>query len=139
MEIESKSKALFVAKSIKNKFATTFCGPDFIRWKLRILSRKWFQIINKITLSFLKLISQSNTRNEFGIVYRWWTVKLSKLILQLHSWLVRLGRINDHLNLGITLKRRIIEDLRPSALTDLGLTVALQNQRLCCSLFHCAQ
>ena len=41
--------------------------------------------------------------------------------------LVRLGRINDHLNLGITLKRRIIEDLRPSALTDLGLTVALQN------------
>ncbi len=41
--------------------------------------------------------------------------------------LLRLGRINDHLNQGIALKRRIIEDLRPSALADLGLTVALEN------------
>lgn len=41
--------------------------------------------------------------------------------------LIRLGRINDHLNLGIALKRRIIEDLRPSALADLGLTTTLQN------------
>ena len=41
--------------------------------------------------------------------------------------LLRLGRINDNLNLGIALKRRIIEDLRPSALADLGLAVALQN------------
>lgn len=41
--------------------------------------------------------------------------------------LVRLARINDNLNQGIALKRRIIEDLRPSTLADLGLTIALQN------------
>lgn len=41
--------------------------------------------------------------------------------------LVRLERIGGHLNQGIALKRRIIEDLRPSALSDLGLTVALAN------------
>ena len=41
--------------------------------------------------------------------------------------LARLDRVNDHLNKGIALKRRIIEDLRPSALSNLGLTVALQN------------
>ena len=41
--------------------------------------------------------------------------------------LVRLERVNDHLNKCIALKRRIIEDLRPSALANLGLTVALQN------------
>ena len=39
----------------------------------------------------------------------------------------RLDRITDTLNQGIALKRRIIEDLRPSALTHLGLAVALQN------------
>ena len=49
--------------------------------------------------------------------------------------LVRLGRINDNLNLGIALKRRIIEDLRPSALADLGLTIALQN--LCREMAGC--
>jgi len=37
-----------------------------------------------------------------------------------------LDRINEHLNQGIALKRRIIEDLRPSALTNLGLTAALE-------------
>jgi signal transduction histidine kinase len=36
-------------------------------------------------------------------------------------------RINAHLNEGIALKRRIIEDLRPSALSNLGLTPALEN------------
>lgn len=41
--------------------------------------------------------------------------------------LFRLERINQHLNQGIALKRRIIEDLRPSALSDLGLVVALHN------------
>lgn len=39
--------------------------------------------------------------------------------------LASLERINGHLNQGIALKRRIIEDLRPSALTNLGLTAAL--------------
>ncbi|MGL6111420.1 MAG: sensor histidine kinase, partial [Rubrivivax sp.] len=34
--------------------------------------------------------------------------------------------INEHLNQGIELKRRIIEDLHPSALTNLGLTTALE-------------
>jgi signal transduction histidine kinase len=36
-------------------------------------------------------------------------------------------RINTHLNEGIALKRRIIEDLRPSALSNLGLSPALEN------------
>ena len=49
--------------------------------------------------------------------------------------LVRLGRINDNLNLGIALKRRIIEDLRPSSLADLGLTITLQN--LCREMAGC--
>ena len=40
---------------------------------------------------------------------------------------LRLERINEHLNQGIALKRKIIEDLRPSSLADLGLTVALEN------------
>ncbi len=38
-----------------------------------------------------------------------------------------LDRINTHLNAGIALKRRIIEDLRPSALSNLGLGPALEN------------
>jgi signal transduction histidine kinase len=38
-----------------------------------------------------------------------------------------LERINAHLNDGIALKRRIIEDLRPSALSNLGLSSALEN------------
>ena len=41
--------------------------------------------------------------------------------------LVRLDRLNDNLNKGIALKRRIIEDLRPSALSNFGLAPALQN------------
>ena len=49
--------------------------------------------------------------------------------------LVRLARINDNLNLGIALKRRIIEDLRPSSLADLGLSIALQN--LCREMAGC--
>ncbi len=38
-----------------------------------------------------------------------------------------LERITDYLNQGIALKRRVIEDLRPSALSNLGLTTALEN------------
>ena len=41
--------------------------------------------------------------------------------------LASLERINVHLTNGIALKRRIIEDLRPSALADLGLTAALDS------------
>lgn len=37
----------------------------------------------------------------------------------------RLAHLNEALNSGIALKRRIIEDLRPSALGHLGLTVSL--------------
>ena len=37
----------------------------------------------------------------------------------------RLAHLNDALNNGIALKRRIIEDLHPSALTNLGLVAAL--------------
>ena len=39
----------------------------------------------------------------------------------------RLDRITSTPNQGIALKRRIIEDLRPSALTHLGLAMSLQN------------
>jgi signal transduction histidine kinase len=39
--------------------------------------------------------------------------------------LERIEQINLHLNGGIALKRRIVEDLRPSALVALGLAVAL--------------
>lgn len=38
----------------------------------------------------------------------------------------RVQKINDRLNDGIALKRRIIEDLRPSALDQLGLTASLR-------------
>jgi len=39
--------------------------------------------------------------------------------------MARLAHLTQALNDGIALKRRIIEDLRPSALTNLGLTTAL--------------
>lgn len=38
----------------------------------------------------------------------------------------RLQHLTDSLNSGIALKRRIIEDLRPSSLTNLGLTASLE-------------
>ena len=38
----------------------------------------------------------------------------------------RLQHLNDGLNSGIALKRRIIEDLRPSSLSNLGLVAALE-------------
>ena len=41
------------------------------------------------------------------------------------EWLAGLDRVSAHLSAGIALKRRIVEDLRPSSLTDLGLTAAL--------------
>ena len=40
--------------------------------------------------------------------------------------LERLGHLIETLNSGIAMKRRIIEDLRPSALSNLGLVAALQ-------------
>ena len=40
----------------------------------------------------------------------------------------RLGHLNEILNNGIALKRRIIEDLRPSSLANLGLLAALEIQ-----------
>jgi len=38
----------------------------------------------------------------------------------------RLGHLNELLNSGIALKRRIIEDLRPSSLSNLGLVAAIE-------------
>ena len=38
----------------------------------------------------------------------------------------RLAHLNEALNGGIALKRRIIEDLRPSSLSNLGLVAALE-------------
>jgi signal transduction histidine kinase len=40
--------------------------------------------------------------------------------------LERINHLNETLNSGIALKRRIIEDLRPSALSNLGLVAALE-------------
>jgi len=40
----------------------------------------------------------------------------------------RLAHLNESLNGGIALKRRIIEDLRPSSLSNLGLVAALEIQ-----------
>lgn len=40
----------------------------------------------------------------------------------------RLAHLNDTINNGIGLKRRIIEDLRPSSLSNLGLVAALEIQ-----------
>ena len=40
--------------------------------------------------------------------------------------LIRLGRLNENLDKGIALKRRIIEDLRPPALANQGLVAALR-------------
>ena len=40
----------------------------------------------------------------------------------------RIAHLNDALNGGIALKRRIIEDLRPSSLSNLGLVAALEIQ-----------
>jgi signal transduction histidine kinase len=40
----------------------------------------------------------------------------------------RLAHLNETLNSGIALKRRIIEDLRPSSLSNLGLIAALEIQ-----------
>jgi len=39
----------------------------------------------------------------------------------------RMSHLNEALNSGIALKRRIIEDLRPSSLSNLGLVAALEN------------
>ena len=43
-----------------------------------------------------------------------------------HEALERLVHLNETLNGGIALKRRIIEDLRPSSLSNLGLVAALE-------------
>lgn len=39
----------------------------------------------------------------------------------------RIAHLNETLNSGIALKRRIIEDLRPSSLANLGLVTAIEN------------
>lgn len=50
----------------------------------------------------------------------------SRLIAPSPEALQRIAHMNEVLNNGIALKRRIIEDLRPSALSNLGLVPALQ-------------
>jgi signal transduction histidine kinase len=41
--------------------------------------------------------------------------------------LERIAQLSQHLNEGIALKRRLVEDLRPSCLDTLGLTISLTN------------
>lgn len=50
----------------------------------------------------------------------------SRLGKNMPEALERLQHLNDTLNGGIALKRRIIEDLRPSSLSNLGLVAALE-------------
>ena len=50
----------------------------------------------------------------------------SKVDLQAPDVAERLKHLTDTLNSGIALKRRIIEDLRPSSLANLGLTAAIE-------------
>lgn len=50
----------------------------------------------------------------------------SKLDLQVPDTAERLQHLTETLNSGIALKRRIIEDLRPSSLSNLGLTASLE-------------
>lgn len=50
----------------------------------------------------------------------------SRLGLQVPEVNTRLQHLTETLNSGIALKRRIIEDLRPSSLSNLGLTAALE-------------
>ena len=50
----------------------------------------------------------------------------SRLGQSMPEALERLQHLNDTLNGGIALKRRIIEDLRPSSLSNLGLVAALE-------------
>ena len=50
----------------------------------------------------------------------------SKLGTQAPEFAQRLQHLTETLNSGIALKRRIIEDLRPSSLSNLGLTASLE-------------
>jgi signal transduction histidine kinase len=50
----------------------------------------------------------------------------SKLGAQAPEFAQRLQHLTETLNSGIALKRRIIEDLRPSSLSNLGLTASLE-------------
>lgn len=50
----------------------------------------------------------------------------SKLPADNQELSIRLLHLNDSLNAGIALKRRIVEDLRPSSLSNLGLLAALE-------------
>ncbi|MBS0508522.1 MAG: CHASE3 domain-containing protein [Proteobacteria bacterium] len=51
----------------------------------------------------------------------------SRIDLQHSDNAERVQHLTDTLNSGIALKRRIIENLRPSSLSNLGLTAALEN------------
>jgi signal transduction histidine kinase len=51
--------------------------------------------------------------------------RMRKKVLNEPALLERLDEINQHLNDGISLKRRIVEDLRPSSLDTLGLAMSL--------------
>jgi len=50
----------------------------------------------------------------------------SKIDIQVPEIAERLRHLTETLNSGIALKRRIIEDLRPSSLSNLGLTAAIE-------------
>ena len=54
-------------------------------------------------------------------------VRLQRMAVADPAMLERIDRISLRLNEGIALKRRIVEDLRPSCLDTLGLTISLAN------------
>jgi signal transduction histidine kinase len=51
--------------------------------------------------------------------------RMRKKVLNEPAMLERLDQLNQHLNEGIALKRRVVEDLRPSSLDTLGLATSL--------------
>ncbi len=73
-----------------------------------------------------------NLHDELGALLTTAKLDAARLKLSLGDMppdsLARLQHLNDTINEGIRLKRRIIEDLRPSALSNLGLVQALEIQ-----------
>jgi len=68
--------------------------------------------------------------DELGALLTAMKLNISRLrsrLLEDPAMAARLEQINRHLDEGISLKRRIVEDLRPSSLATLGLTSSLAN------------
>lgn len=68
--------------------------------------------------------------DELGAVLtaaKWEIARLRAKLSAEPALLERIEQVNQRLNEGIALKRRIVEDLRPSCLSTLGLSISLLN------------